>query len=104
MPVTAACFRLDYQLIFGQDRFLRGRIAMPFDWSIKIRGTFGKPVQFVPQGGNPGDPLNANPTTPLYLALGLSPLSLSKIRTVIALLHPRDQRQDLLNRIRVQTY
>jgi hypothetical protein len=31
---------------------------MPFDWSIKIRGTPGKPAQFVPQGGNLGDPLH----------------------------------------------
>jgi hypothetical protein len=77
---------------------------MPFDWSIKIRGILGKPAQFVPQGGNPGDPLNVNPTMPLYLALGLSPLSVGKICTVIALLHPHDQRQDLLNRIRAQTY
>jgi len=30
---------------------------MPFDFSIKIRGAPGQPAQFVPQGGNPGDPL-----------------------------------------------
>lgn len=30
---------------------------MPFDFSIKIVGAPGQPAQFVPQGGNPGDPL-----------------------------------------------
>jgi hypothetical protein len=32
---------------------------MAFDWSIKIRGLRGGAAQFVPQGGNAGDPLNA---------------------------------------------
>jgi hypothetical protein len=40
------------------------------------------------------------PYTALFLACGLSPLSVSKIRTVIALLHPRDELQHAFNRIR----
>jgi hypothetical protein len=42
------------------------------------------------------------PYTALYLAFGLSPLSVRKIRTVIALLHPGDEREDVFNRRRPQ--
>jgi hypothetical protein len=42
------------------------------------------------------------PYTTLYLACGLSPFSVSTIRTVIALLHPRDELQHAFNRIRPQ--
>jgi hypothetical protein len=43
---------------------------------------------------------NVNPTASLYSALSLTPLSVRKIRTVIALLHPGNQREDVFNRIR----
>jgi hypothetical protein len=38
------------------------------------------------------------PTTPLYLALGLSPLSMRKVGLVIAPLDPCDQRQHVIYR------
>jgi hypothetical protein len=38
------------------------------------------------------------PTALFYLAFGLSPLSVRQIGTVIAPLHPRNQRQDVVNR------
>ena len=40
--------------------------------------------------------------TALSLACGLSPLSVSKIRTVIALLHPCDELQHAFNSIHPQ--
>jgi hypothetical protein len=40
------------------------------------------------------------PTTPLDLALGLSPLPMRKISAMVTSLHPLDQRQDFFNGIR----
>ena len=38
-----------------------------------------------------------NPTTPLYLALGLTPLPMREIGAVIAPLPPGDEHEDLVN-------
>jgi hypothetical protein len=40
-----------------------------------------------------------SPTTPLYLALGLTPLPMREIGAVVAPLPPGDEREDLVNAI-----